>query len=144
MVTAQERAILRKAAEIKRAKNRETRMRIAAARKPGGKQHRGRERDAGYLQYLRRQPCRIGLVAPGSCNGPIEACHVRYGDAARGKINPGLQCKPSDRYATSCCAHHHREQHAHGNEPGWWASYGLNGLDEADKQYAAYQGGGDA
>lgn len=109
--------------------------------KPEGPgQRQPRERDNGFLAYLRRQPCRIGLVAPGACHGPVEACHVRYGDAARGKVNPGLQRKPDDKWATSCCAHHHREQHAAGNERAWWESYGLNGLDEAEKQFADYQG----
>lgn len=119
-----------------------------AAREPKGrvghkpaKPDRGRERDNGFLAYLRRQPCRIGLVAPGACEGAIQACHVRYADAGRGKPVSGLQVKPSDRYATSCCAHHHREQHARGNERAWWASYGLDGLEQADLQFAAYTGG---
>lgn len=101
----------------------------------------GRERDNGFLAYLRRQPCRIGLVAPGACEGAVQACHVRYADAAKDKPVSGLQVKPSDRYATSCCAHHHREQHARGNERAWWASYGLDGLEQAALQFAAYQGG---
>lgn len=113
--------------------------------RPSGEgQRQPRERDNGYLAFLRRQPCRIGLVRPGTCVGPVEACHVRYGDAARGKVNPGLQCKPADKWATSCCAGHHREQHAAGNERAWWERYGLDGLDQAERQFAEYQRGSHA
>ena len=119
-------------------------IRSRSFRPEGQGQRQPRERDNAFLAYLRRQPCRIGRVAPGTCSGPIEACHVRYSDASRGKVNPGLQCKPDDRYATSCCAGHHREQHAAGNEPRWWAGYGLNGIGEAAAQYAEFQGGRNA
>jgi len=129
----------REQAKIARAKARQKREKAIDRTRP--EQRQPRERDAGYLAFLRRQPCRIGIVAPGSCRGPIQACHVRYSDARRGKINAGLQTKPPDKYATSCCAHHHAEQHARGNEAAWWAGYGLNGLDEAERQFAEYCGG---
>lgn len=134
-LSLKEREILHAAARIKREKNRERRIRVKAQ---VSKPSRGRERDNGYLAFLRRQPCRIGLVAPGTCDGPIQACHVRYGDAASGKLNPGMGRKPDDRFATSCCAKHHAEQHSR-NERAWWASYGLDGIEEAEKQYAAYR-----
>lgn len=131
-----------KAAERKQRRQRDREMRKRVGKRAPG-QRQPRERDPGYLAFLRRQPCRIGLVAPGTCAGPIQACHVRYSDAARGKRNAGVQAKPSDRYATSCCAAHHAEQHARGNERAWWASYGLNGLDVAAQQFAEYEGAAD-
>lgn len=131
----------REAQKIARAKARRNREKAIDRTRP--EQRQPRERDPGFLAFLRRQPCRIGLVAPGTCAGPIQACHVRYSDAARGKRNAGVQAKPSDRYATSCCAAHHAEQHARGNERAWWASYGLNGLDVAAQQFAEYEGAAD-
>lgn len=95
-----------------------------------------RERDSGYLAYLRRQPCRIGR----GCHGPVQAAHLRYSDAAHGRRNPGLQCKPADRWATSLCATHHAEQHSAGDERRWWNSYGLDGSEVAISQYAAFKG----
>ena len=134
-----EQATLRqlKARERDERKSKRKAKRAALPKHDTGKQHRGREREPAYLAWLRRQPCRIGLVAPGTCEGPIEACHVRYGDIAAGRINAGLQVKPSDRWATSCCAGHHREQHAT-NERAWWSSYGLDGTEVARSQYAAF------
>ena len=96
---------------------------------------RGRVREPGYLAYLRRQPCRIGT----DCDGRVEAAHVRYGDHKAGRVNPGLQKKPDDKWATSLCAKHHAEQHSFGNERGWWAGHGLDGSEVAAAQYAAFR-----
>jgi hypothetical protein len=79
-------------------------------------------RDNAYLAYLRRQPCQ----ALGEHSGPIQAAHLRYADLAVGRSNPGLSRKSDDRWATSLCAGHHAEQHAHGNERQWWERMGLN------------------
>jgi hypothetical protein len=135
MRTAEQRAVLAAADAIKRAERKAKK----AQRPKSEKATRGRVVDTGYLQWLRRQPCR---VAGMTCSGAIEAAHVRYSDASRGKVNPGLQCKPSDRFAVSLCAGHHRGpggQHAAGNERAWWSSYGKDGLAEADAQFAEYQ-----
>lgn len=136
--TPEERAILSAAAKIRSKERKEAQKARAASPKAS----RGRVEEKTYLQWLRRQTCR---VAGPTCSGPIEAAHVRYSDAARGKVNPGLQVKPSDRFAVSLCAGHHRGpkgQHDAGNERAWWASYGKDGLAEADAQYAEYQSEG--
>ena len=135
MVTAQERIILRKAAEIKRAKNRETRLRIAAMRKPGGKASRGRERDAGYLAFLRRQPCACGCGAPA----PSDAAHIRMASPERGKLPTGMQVKPSDRFAVPLCRPCHERQHS-GSEARFWSALDLDPFVIADRLYAEYQG----
>lgn len=132
--TVEQRRILAEASAIKAAE----RKAAKAQRPKSEKADRGRVRDNGYLAFLRRQPCRVAGL---TCDGPIEACHVRYGDASRGKVNPGLQCKPSDRFAVSLCAGHHRAQHSAGNERAWWSSYGKDGLAEADAQFEQYQKG---
>jgi hypothetical protein len=134
MRTAEQRETIRAAEAIKRAERKAKK----AARPKSPKADRGRERDNGFLAFLRRQPCR---VAGMTCSGPIQAAHVRYGDASRGKVNPGLQCKPSDFWCVSLCARHHREQHERGNERAWWASFGKDGNAEAEIQYAEYKAG---
>lgn len=138
--TPEQRAILSQAAKIRS----DERKAAKKARQPSEKASRGRVQEPGYLAYLRRQKCRVQC---STCSGPIEAAHVRYSDAARGKVNPGLQVRPSDRFAVSLCAGHHRGpkgQHAAGNERAWWASYNKDGLAEADRQYEAYQRGEDS
>lgn len=137
MVTVQERAILRKAAEIKRAKNRETRMRIAAARKPGGKQHRGRERDAGYLQYLRHQPCACGCGRPA----PSDAAHIRMASPKHGKLPTGMQVKPSDKFAVPLNRVCHERQHS-GSEARFWSELGLDPFEIAEAHFSTYKNGG--
>jgi hypothetical protein len=100
---------------------------------------RGRERDPGFLAYLRRQPCEArGL---GGCSGPIEAAHIRYSDASRGSINPGMARKNHDRHANPLCRFHHQhDQHA-GSERAFWERLGKNAYDTAARHYAAFQGG---
>ncbi len=134
MVTAQERAILRKAAEIKRAKNRERRMKIAAARKPGGKASRGRERDTGYLAFLRRLPCVCGCGRPG----PSDAAHIRMASSERGKRSTGMQVKPSDRFAVPLNRLCHERQHGMA-EHRFWSERGLDPFEIADRLYAEYR-----
>jgi hypothetical protein len=101
-----------------------------------------RERDPAFLQWIRRLPCVAGLVK-GGCLGPIEAAHLRYSDAARGRVNPGMQKKPSDRYATPLCnSHHQSDQHAR-RERDFWADLHIEPGDLTDALYAAFQAGED-
>lgn len=135
MVTAQERIILRKAAEIKRAKNRETRLRIAAMRKPGGKSSRGRERDTGFLAFLRRQPCACGCGALA----PSDAAHIRMASPERGKLPTGMQVKPSDRFAVPLNRVCHERQHSM-SEARFWSELDRHPFEIADRLYAEYRG----
>lgn len=131
-LSAAERATLAAAAKIKRDRAKAATKAAKAARQPI-KRDRGRERDSGFLSYLRRQPCAIGR----GCSGPVQAAHLRYGDASVGRVNPGLQCKPSDRWATPLCACHHAEQHA-GSERAFWNRYGFEGTDVARRYFEAF------
>lgn len=130
MLTVEERALVSAANAIK------TRERKAArkARPVNLKADRGRVRDSGYLAYLRRQAC---VVGPAGCSGPIEAAHVRIGGT-------GMQRKPSDQYAVSLCAAHHRTgpdaQHGRG-ERQWWSARGMDPFAVAARQFAEYQRG---
>jgi len=107
------------------------------------KQRHVRERNNGYLAYLRRQPCRIAGLNGHVCAGRIEAAHLRYTDPKHGRINPGMQRKPDDRWATSLCtAGHYEQHHARVGEQAWWASYGLDGSEVAIAQYEQFRKGG--
>jgi hypothetical protein len=70
---------------------------------------------AGHRAWVRRHYCSVG-----SCRRkPIECAHVRSGTDA------GMGLKPSDRWAISLCAYHHREQHTVG-ERAFGEKYSLD------------------
>jgi hypothetical protein len=102
-------------------------------------QRQPRERDPGFLAYLRRQPCEAAHI--GGCEGPIQAAHIRFGDARHGQ-NPGAGRKNHDRNANPLCeAHHLRDQHA-GAERAFWERLGKDAYDTAAGHFAAYREGG--
>lgn len=102
------------------------------------KADRGRVRDAGFLAYLRRQPCEARHM--GDCSGAIEAAHVRYSDAAKGAVNPGMQRKNHDRHCNPLCHFHHQHDQHKRNERAFWARLGKDAYDTAAGHYAAYRG----
>lgn len=102
---------------------RERRQKAKTARPASQKASRGRVIDKPYLAWIRRQPCCV--AHNGGCIGPVQACHLRYSDAAHGRINPGLSVKPSDHLVTPLCAHHHQIQHG-GRESAFWAVMGVD------------------
>lgn len=106
-------------------------------------QRQPRERDPGFLAFLRRLPCVAGLVEGGGCSGAVQAAHTRFSDAKHGRRNSGMQAKPSDRHATSLCAGHHlHDQHA-GSEVAFWARLGIDPGDLSAALHRAYQAGED-
>lgn len=123
-----------------------TRKRTQAAaklsRKPERRERRSRERDPGFLAYLRRLPCVAGMMEAG-CIGPIEAAHIRFSDAHLGRTNPGMQAKPADRWATPLCHQHHQhDQHA-GSERAFWERLGIEPGALSIALFEAYQAGRD-
>jgi hypothetical protein len=100
-------------------------------------QRQVRERDPGFLAYLRRQPCEARGYSP--CEGPIEAAHIRYSDAKYG-ANPGMGRKNHDRCANPLCRVHHTKQHHVGDEAAFWKTINKNAYETAARHYAAYQG----
>jgi hypothetical protein len=110
--TLEERKALAKAELIKATKRTADKKARPRQVRPTAKgQRQPRERNPAFLAWLRRLPCVAGAVI-GGCEGPVQAAHLRYSDASTGRISPGLQSKPSDRFATSLCAHHHlHDQH---------------------------------
>ena len=103
-LSLKERAILNEANRIKRSLNRERRRNVLSSR-PHEKRSRGRERDTGFLAFLRRQPCEARHM--GGCCGPIEAAHIRFNDGPD-RQNPGAGRKNHDRHANALCAHYER------------------------------------
>lgn len=133
LLSREDRELVRKAQAIKSRINKERRQRAKAAQTPE-KRNRGRERDTGYLAFLRRQPC-LTCQAPA----PNDAAHLRMASPERGKLPTGMQVKPSDRFAVPLCRTCHTTQHS-GSEARFWAERGLDPFAAADRLFAAYQG----
>ena len=129
--TAEQRAIIAEADRIQRKARREAK----AARPKSPKADRGRERDNGFLAYLRRQPCEARSL--GGCTGPIDPAHIRFNDGPD-RQNPGGARKNHDRHANPLCRAHHDQQHSM-NERAFWSLLGKDAYATAAAHYAAYQ-----
>jgi hypothetical protein len=79
-----------------------------------------RLRSKDHLRYVGRQPCLICGRAPS------HAHHVRFAQPK------GLALKVSDEFTVPLCAIHHTENHATGNERGWWEKYKIDPLAVAE------------
>ena len=129
-LSADQRAIVNEAKRIQR----EQRKAATKARPKSAKADRGRERDNGYLAFLRRQPC--------SCCGraaPSDAAHIRMASPERGKLPTGMQVKPSDHFAVSLNRECHSVQHSM-SEARFWSERRLDPFAIADRLFANYQG----
>jgi hypothetical protein len=80
----------------------------------------GRVHDDGHLDFIRSLPC----VSCGD-NTATEASHLRAGNLRYGKPQPGMQEKPSDKWALPLCSRCHRRQH-HEGEERFWKSLHIN------------------
>ena len=130
-----------KAAQRKDRRQREREMRQRVGKRAAG-QRQPRERDPGFLAFLRRLPCAAGLMGRPGCSGPVQAAHVRYSAAGKGR-NPGMGSKNHDRHANPLCeAHHLHDQHTR-SEVAFWADLGVDAYDLSAALYAAYQAGED-
>ncbi len=130
--TAAERAVIADAQRIRREARREAKI----ARPKSPKADRGRERDNGFLAYLRRQPCEARSL--GGCTGPIDPAHIRFNDGPN-RQNPGGARKNHDRHANPICRAHHDMQHSM-NERAFWSLLGKDAYETAAAHYAAYTG----
>jgi len=141
--------ISRRAKELRAKKDAEKKTKAAAERKARAKalvrtpgQRQPRERDPGYLAWLRRQPC----VICGT-RRKVEAAHVRAGYPDAGWAPTGMMQKPDDRRSVPLCSAHHREgpdaQHR-ASERAWWSNHGIDPPDLCRALYAAFEAGDDA
>lgn len=106
------------------------------------KANRGRERDPGFLAFLRRLPCVACLVEGGHC-GPTEAAHLRFSDARWSRTNSGMGVKPPDRWATPLGHGHHQHDQHRGREKAFWDRLGIEPGALATDLYETYRAGGD-
>jgi len=86
------------------------------------RKRRPRQRDAGYLEWLRCQRCACGCLQ----GPPCDAAHLRASSAKHDKHNPGVGQKPDDKWALPLLHRHHMAMHDHGDEVGWWAAHGVS------------------
>lgn len=128
-LTPDERALKAKWEAVRREKRKEAK----AARPKSLKADRGRERDNGFLSFLRRQPC-----ACCGQSGPCDAAHIRMANRERGKLPTGMQVKPSDRFAVPLKRACHEKQHSM-SEARFWSERGLDPFEIADRLYAEYR-----
>lgn len=112
--------------------------RDAMKAKPLEGQREPRERDPGFLAYLRRQPCEAAHL--GGCFGPIEAAHIRFSDGP-GRRNPGAGRKNHDRHANPLCRHHHQHDQHTRAERSFWDALGKDAYDTAARHFRAYREG---
>jgi hypothetical protein len=97
---------------------------------PTGKQSK-RDKDAGYLDFIRSLPCIV------TRREPVEAAHVSYAVPEYGKLGRGKGSKESDRWAVPLCPEEHHRQHTM-NEQAYWRSTGIDPCIVAALLYAAY------
>ncbi|QBX38642.1 DUF968 domain-containing protein [Brevundimonas sp. S30B] len=128
-----QRKIINAAKELQR----DARKAATRARPKSPKADRGRERDTGYLAFLRRQPCVCGCGRPA----PSDAAHIRMGNLSLGKLPTGMQVKPSDRFAVPLNRDCHTTQHSM-SEARFWSERGLDPFTIAATLFSAYQRGG--
>lgn len=129
--TASERATIAAAARIRR----EARKAATKARPKSPKADRGRERDNGFRQYVRRQPCEAAHL--GGCSGPVQHAHVSY-QVAGIPNSFGRGVKNHDRHGNPLCAGHHDLQGRIGEKP-FWALVGKDPYETAAAHFANYQ-----
>ena len=80
-----------------------------------------RFRSKDHLRFVARQPCLI-------CGRtPSQAHHIRYAQPR------GLALKVSDEFTVPLCAIHHSENHATGDERGWWLTRKIDPLPIAEQ-----------
>lgn len=78
-------------------------------------QRQPRQHNESHLQFVRGLPCLICAD-----NTSTEAAHIRMVDRSVAKPMTGIAMKADDRFTVPLCGKHHRAQHDHGNEHGWW------------------------
>ena len=134
-LSLEDRETLQAANRIKRAIARDRRRNVQAQR-PAEKKHRGRERDNGYRQYIRRQPCEA--AHKGGCKGPVQHAHISYRvDGIPNSFGRGV--KNHDRHGNPLCAGHHDLQTNGMGEKPFWAWLGKDAYATAAAHYARYQ-----
>jgi hypothetical protein len=100
-----------------------------------------RIRDPRYLSWLRRRLCAVCSKPPldGRPSG-IEAAHLRAANMIIGKEHSGKSEKPHDKWASPLCHSCHAQQHAWGDELGWWVNLKIEPFKLCEDYYRTYRG----
>lgn len=99
-----------------------------------GKKRRPREHNKAHLEFIRELPCLV------TGTRPVEAAHIRYAELRWGKFSVGISEKPHDKWSVPLAPLVHRDQHAAGDERGWWK---LKGIDPVLVAMALWANTGD-
>lgn len=91
-----------------------------------------REKDEGYLRWIRTLPC----VITGA--RPVEACHIRFADPRFAKFETPMGQKPHDKWTLPMRPDYHRQQHTM-NEKLFWARIGIDPCQVASALYGCGQ-----
>lgn len=102
----------------------------AFTKQPTGKASK-REKNPGYLDFVRTLPCIV------TRREPVEAAHVSYAEPRAGKLGRGKGSKESDCWAVPLHPDEHRRQHSMG-EREYWKSVCIDPCVIAAFLYAAY------
>lgn len=94
-------------------------------------QRQPRIHNEAHLRFIRSLDCLVCHDNTGT-----QAAHIRFSDAAHGKVNAGVGAKPDDRYAVPLCGDCHYTQHATGSEQYYWKLVGIDPLLIAEQLYA--------
>jgi hypothetical protein len=87
-----------------------------------------RLRSKEHLRFVARQPCLI-------CGRtPSQAHHLRFAQLR------GVALKVSDEFTVPLCAIHHTENHATGDERGWWRDRKIDPLPIAEELWRKSNG----
>jgi hypothetical protein len=84
------------------------------------RQRQPREVDEPHRRFIASCPC----VICGASD--VQAAHVRFADLSVDKPFTGGATKPDDKFTVPLCVNHHAQQHAWGDERGWWMKYEID------------------
>ena len=130
--TPEQREILNMARQIKQAEKKERARSKPAFKAP----HRQpRQRDNGHLAFIRRLPCIVSWVEDGRLVSPVDACHVRYGDPARGKRPTGMAEKPDDKWTLPMTRANHERQHSM-SERAFYEALNIDPIELSERLYS--------
>lgn len=100
---------------------------------PVGKgKRKPREKDEGYLRWIRTLPC----VITGKQG--VEACHIRFADPRFAKFETPMGQKPHDKWTLPMIGDYHRQQHSM-SERLFWARIGIDPCQVASALYGCGQ-----
>jgi hypothetical protein len=86
-------------------------------------------KDDGHLAFIRKLP------SPISGAFGCDPAHISAGSPIHNKKRTGGSQKASDCWTVPLTRAEHDEQHAHGDELGWWKLQGIDPFELAIKLY---------